>query len=359
MNPFIAIQEDEDILIPVEYHKTNDLCAIIYDQLTELFIEENYKGLKATTVDLNKGTIKTKELKEKTINSIDWLKENKLTDEIELILSKEILMAVTSDFMDFISESLHSAKRGKMTVAYALLRKPITDLLLILEQLLVDKKEFISRFYHNGDPKSYDPSNRKVNKLDIIEQAVKKIRIGSLFTPKHIYNLRYNKESEIGLNGLTNKALHIVTSDRNYKTEEQNLNFVFSNNENYDSYYKHYYNIIPYLLIYSVSIIDELVFKILKDNDNQKLKILKEFKRLIGILLLTEYNDTEAKKRHSKIFNLISDRVKIKCPNCENINSIEKADCELFFQAEVLLCSSCTANILTKESIENINNFWG
>jgi phage FluMu protein Com len=359
MKPILAIEENEEIPLPKKYHKINNLCAIIYDQLTELYTEENYKDLNSTVVNFKKGQSKVNELKKKKINPLEWLEENELTDDIEIIVSKQILMAVTSDFINFVFESLYTAKRGKMTIAYALLRKPITDLLFILEQLLVDRKEFIHRFYHIGEPKEYDPSNRKIDKLAIIEKAIEKIRIGNLFSGEYIYDLRYNKEFDIGFNGLTNQAIHIVTNDRNYKTEEQNLNFVFSNKENTESYFEHYYNLVPYLLIYSVSVIDEIVFEILKDSDNQKLKIVKEFRRLIAMLLSTEYIGIRTKKNNKEIFSLIKDKIKIKCPNCENINSIERADCELFFETEILLCTSCLQNILiTDESIESINNFW-
>jgi hypothetical protein len=360
MKPILTIEENEEISLPKKYHKTNNLCAIIYDQLTELYTEENYKDLSNTIVNFEKGQIKIKELRKKKINPLDWLKENELTDDIEIILTKQILMAVTSDFINFVFESLYSAKRGKMTVAYALIRKPITDLLLILEQLLVDRKGFIYRFYHIGEPKGYDPSpnNQKIDKLAIIEKAIKKIRIGNLFSGKYIYDLRYNKQSDIGFNGLTNKAIHIVTNDINYRTEQQNLNFVFSNKENTESYFKHYYNLVPYLLIYSVSVIDEIVFEILKDSDNQKIKVVKEFRRLIGMLLSTEYIGIRTKNDSKEIFSLIKNKVKIKCSNCENINSIEKADCELFFEAETFLCTSCLQNILiTDESIESLDSF--
>lgn len=67
--------------------------------------------------------------------------------DLELILTKHIILSITSDFINFVFESLYCAKRGKITVAYALIRKPFTDELLILEQLLYNRSDFIYRFF--------------------------------------------------------------------------------------------------------------------------------------------------------------------------------------------------------------------
>ncbi len=40
----------------------------------------------------------------------DKLALGNITDDIEIIVSKQILMAVTSDFINFMFESLHTAK---------------------------------------------------------------------------------------------------------------------------------------------------------------------------------------------------------------------------------------------------------
>ncbi len=185
-------------------------------------------------------------------------------------------------------EALRCAKKGKMTVAYALVRKPLTDELFILEQLLVDKKDFIHRFFMDGKTKGYDPSNRNIDKQDIIEKSLSKIFLNPIFSSEHIFEVRYDKSCEYGLNGLTNQALHIVTNDFRYKTEEQNLNFVFSTKKDIKRYLKHFYSFVPYLLIYAVSVIDGIIFSSLKDDDNQNLRYVKSLRRLVGFMLLNE-----------------------------------------------------------------------
>lgn len=278
MKPYIQIQKGEKVFIPKKYHIINDICSIIYDQMSEIYKNDNYKGLVTTDIQILRNDKGLKKYYNEGKNVFDWLNDNNLKDEIELILIKEILMAVTSELINFTFESLYSAKRGKMSVAYSLIRKPFTDLLLILEQIFVNGTDFIERFYHDGDPKSYDPSprNNNINKIDLIQQALSKIQISfMMFDAEFIHDLRYNKNLEVGLNWITNHALHIVTNDQRYKTTNQNLNFVFSDKEDINNYYKHYYKVVPILLIYAASIVDGIVFSILKDSENQKLKVVK------------------------------------------------------------------------------------
>lgn len=360
MKPILAIEKGEYILLPKKYHKINNLCAIIYDQLTEIYKEYNYKELSETSIKFGDDTKYTKELKTGKIHPLDWLKHNELNDEIEIVITKQMVLAVGSDFINFMFESMYCAKRGKMTVAYALLRKPITDELLIFEQLLGDRNGFINRFFHSGILDDYDPSSKNLDKQKIIQQAIDKLRINLFASSEFIYDLRYNKSYAAGINGITNHALHIVTKDRNYRTLEQNLNFVFSNEEDINEYYEHYYNLVPYLLIYSVSIIDELIFSILKDEDNQNLKTVKEFRRIIGLILLTEYTNFTQKRKNKSLFKNITKDLKFICPKCGKENKIERADCELFFETEVFLCTKCFENLLsTKNSVKILEKAMG
>lgn len=92
-----------------------------------------------------------------------------------------------------------------------------------------------------------------------------------------------------------NHTLHIVTSDKNYKTENQNFNFVFSQKEDIERYYLHYYGFIQTLLIYSFSVIDDLVFNLLSPTDRNQ-RVVMEFKKFITLLLLVDNQKDEINK---------------------------------------------------------------
>ncbi|MDI1305335.1 MAG: hypothetical protein PSX42_10905 [bacterium] len=356
----LAIEEDDDlydVAIPEKYIKVNNICAVIYDQLTELYHGNNYRNLFQTSIEGKFAKKFIEETQKNKIHALDWLKSQNLTHEIELVVSKQVLAAVTSDFINFVFESMHAAKRGKMTVAYALLRKPFADELLILEQLLIDRTEFINRFFHIGIPNTYDPSNRKLDKKEIIRKVSEKLNASFLYDAELIYDLRYNKAFDAGINGVSNQALHIVTSDKNYQTTEQNFNFVFSQKEDFKNYFDNYYLVVPNLLFYAVSVIDGIVFNFLEDENNQNIKALKKLRRSIGFLLILEISNIGSKSKIDKIFKVISDALKFKCGKCRKTTQIERADLELFFEVETFICIHCYRTLThTKSSLKTIRN---
>jgi DNA-directed RNA polymerase subunit RPC12/RpoP len=354
--PVIAIEKGEKVFIPRKYRRIHNLCAIIYDQLTEIYKNDNYKSLQFSAFEFKDGDVDIEKLKEESIHALDWLKNNNRNEEIELVLTKHIVLALVSDFINFIFESMHCAKRGKLTVAYALLRKPLTDELLLLEQILSNRTDFINKLFHSGNPEDYDPSNKNVDKLKIIKNALTKLDVPFFQDYEFIHELRYDKASDMGINGITNHALHIVTKDRNYRTEEQNLNFIFSQKDDMERYYWQYYFVVPYLLIYAVCIIDKILFSILTDDDNQCLSIVKHFRRYVGFVLFTEYRSG---KRINGVFKTISNGVNLTCPKCKNHLTINRADYILFFETELIVCPNCLINILNKENVKVIGNAIG
>ncbi|GAB5566111.1 MAG: hypothetical protein Wins2KO_31740 [Winogradskyella sp.] len=358
---FLYIQGNEKTSLSKRYKKVNNICAILYDQLTEIFTLENYESLSLTEVTHPEMDKVMDQLEKDDIHILDWLKEKGAIDDITKVLTKHLLMSITSDFVNFMYESLRNAKNGKMTVAYALLRKPLTDELLILEQLLVDKEDFVNRFFIDGRTKGYDPSpsNKNIDKQSVVNQAVNKLYLNPILMPDYIYEVRYDKACDFGLNGLTNQALHIVTNDFRYKTDEQNLNFVFSTKEDLKTYREHYYTFVPYLLIYAISVIDGIVFDLLRDDDNQNLRYVKALRRLTGFLLIQKHTKILDKKSIDRIFKIIGDGMPKECHICGHQNEIGQADLEIFFETEAFVCQNCFNNYLaTKESVDSIKNFF-
>lgn len=356
----IYIEKDEDVLLPKKYHVTNNICALIYDQILDFFGKEFNGELNRTKFTIDEKKHKgVRELREGKLHILDWLKLNELNDELITTLVKHVTLSIVSDFANFMYESLCCAKKGKMTVAYSLLRKPLTDELLLLEQLLNDPIDFIDRFYHIGNPVKYDPvKNNEEAKIAIIEKAISNITTYGLFNKDIIYKLRYDKSTPNGFNRISNLALHIVTSDKNYRTEDGNLNFIFSVKEDYKEYWDHYYYFVPYLLIYSLTIMDTILFKYLSEKDYSAIKTLKSFKRFIGLILWSEQNANTIKKEAHELYNKISASITIKCFRCEQSLNLSKADLELFFHKEIILCPQCFENQFKGDIlIEKIKDF--
>ena len=354
----LYINEGDEIPLDKKFHKIHNLCAIVYDQLTEIFSQENYSTLNSTKFNIDKDNdVDVEKFENREIHALDWLKTNGLNDEIRQVLVKHVTMSVLADFVNFIFESLSCAMRGKMAVAYALLRKPLTDELLIFEQILDNDEDFINRFFHDGEPSNYDPSARNIDKRKIIANALKKSKPNIVFNSELIYDLRYGKTLGKGINGISNHALHIVTNDKNYKTTEQNLNFVFSTKEDVLEYWNNYYFHVPYLLIYSVSVVDNIISKFLTSKENEHFLNVKVMIRLIGILLWDEWRDGE-KNKNSKIFELLAGNLKLDCEECGANIELERADFELFLETGTFLCPTCFNSLINSPTaIKGLNEF--
>ena len=351
MKQTLFIENVNDEVLPKEYHKINNICAIIYDQVTEIFTKKNYKSLFETNIKFNENNQNLEQLENGEIHILDYLKENELNDDIENILTKHLLLSISSDFANFVFESLSCAKKCKSTVAYALSRKPFTDELYLLEQLLVDRKNFIHKFFHIGDSKNYDPSYNFTEKKIIketIEKTIAELKMNYFHSKDFIYELRYDKSFVQGINGLSNKALHIVTIDKTYKTTEQNLNFIFSKQKDIFDQLNNYYSTIPHLLFYATSVIDEIAFSFIKKNDhqNKSIRILKQFKRLIGHILFSEANKITKPFENDKLFKNISESLNFGCENCNSINEIVRDDFEHFFYYDSITCENCSTDLL-------------
>jgi hypothetical protein len=185
---------------------------------------------------------------------LNTLIANGYEDECDLLILKQIFIAVLSDFLHFIYTALKASESAKLSVAYALLRKPLKDNLFILEWMLADTEDFLNNYKSEKSFKDLTidkiPSNRKI---EIIEKANSKI-ILPIIPPDFIYELRYDKSKEYSFEPIWQKANHLITSCMHYKTEEMNLNFVFSDDYAKENQWNTLYFLLPSLLFYAVQI---------------------------------------------------------------------------------------------------------
>lgn len=349
----LLIAENENSVLPKEFHLINDICAIIYDQLTDLLANSSYdQYFKHTAFTINPELHQSiEDLSNGNTHILDWLAQNNMNDEVCTTLTKHVSLSILSDFVNFLYESLSCAKKGKITVAYSLLRKPFTDELLILEQLLSNKEDFIQKFFYNGNPEHYDPASRSIKRnkkeRDVIENAIQKLTLDRFLSPEIIYNIRYDKSFANGMNGISNKALHIVTTDNNYKTLNQNLNFIFSSSPGYyEKHCEHFYFFAPILLIYSAAIADELLFQYLPEEGHKTEKILRAFKRFIAYSFLHDKGD-------ETLLDTLAQVLRYQCEDCNHNKDIDKADYELFLRTGLFVCDKCFQPAkFTTESID-------
>lgn len=347
----IIIEKGQKTKVPKAFHFVNNICAYIYDQLTEILSDSFYMDMANSNVDFD-GDEKLKEAFNDTQDHpLDILQKADRNHDIEIIVTKHVVMSIIADMVNFLYESIVIAQKGKMSVAYALLRKPFTDQLLILEQIMSGRTDFINRYFHDGDPKNYDPSARDIDKKAIIDNALKKLN-SVIFQSDIIHDLRYDKSCEAGINAYTNHALHIVTNDKNYKTENQGLNFTFPlDDEDLEDFFSHYYYAVSILLIYTASVVDKIVFELIENIDGRKEE--KLFKRFLASIML--YDD-EQKSFSKKMYSAFSKMLVTECSICKYTNKFTKKDFEDYFYEHFFACKKCYNPVtLSETALDMIN----
>jgi len=343
----IIIEKGTKTRLPKPFHFVNNVCAYLYDQLTEILSDPYYLDMAGTTFEDNLTLVR---MLDEGLHPLDALKKLGLNHELEVVVTKHVAMSIIADLVNFVYESIIIAQKGKLSVAYALLRKPLTDQLLILEQIVADRADFIKRYFHDGDPQKYDPSAANLDRKKIVEQSIEKL-CAMLYSPNLIYELRYDKTSEVGINRFTNHALHIVTNHKHYKTENQGLNFTFPvDDEDMFDFYNHYYSAVSVLLNYLAAVVDHIVFNLIEDKEKRRVE--KMLSRFIGFIMI--YDDQKrslSKLTYSQLSNLLA----TECDICKTKNKYTKRDFEEYFYNHYFTCKRCFNPFpLAPEALDNI-----
>lgn len=246
-------------------------------------------------------------------------------DDLYFIAIKNVIRAVILDYHQFISEALENIKKGQLTVAYTLLRKPLKENLFILEWIAADSFEFFKR-YNFDDSKSYSPLILQCDKeflRNIIKAAIDNIEINSFYDPEFIFQLRYDKSKIFSFDQLWNLSTHLVTDRIPIKTETFNLNFVFSNENDRELQLAHIYSLLPYLMFYSVDVIETALKRI-----SQLGKDSLSTRRYLGFLAwIQEYyveGNLERAKEMKSLLKELTASIDSKCEKCGKKLKLDK-----------------------------------
>ena len=140
--------------LPKEFRDAHAACMFMHDVMVE-FLRSGEKN-SAFRHEFSFGEHEIKSL-EGEINILDWLEKKQKHDERSLVIRTVVLPAVLSDMLHCIYEALTAAEKGKMSVAFMLLRKPIQESLYLLEAMVIDENDFVEKL--SLDPMFLRPKN--------------------------------------------------------------------------------------------------------------------------------------------------------------------------------------------------------
>jgi hypothetical protein len=213
----------------------------------------------------------------------------------------EIFKGLLNDFIAFTQTSIESIRSNppKLTVSYALARKPYEDAIHYFERLILGEEKFVEEFLSDSSKIGSKKYYEAINKKEIHKKAKLKINYNL-----DLENFRFSKE----IKGLFHKSLHHFTENRNWKTESENINFVFLNQDpklveyhTYKLYQIHLEN-----LFYGYRLISNLVEKYnIEINDLYEIRLVLAFAWGNSIFLAEK---------------ITFDDIDYKCRECGNIS---------------------------------------
>lgn len=268
MDVLKGVKPTEHRRLPDRHDLPHAVAFFLHDELSHLVVELERSRSLSVRFDLKED--ERKEMQGLVGEELwEWLRRTDRLDVAIDLTYRQLTAAVVSDACHFLSESLIASGKGKLTVAYALLRKPFKENLLLLEWLGGSPEDFLVRFH--GE--SIDPYvlNRlsKEKRLEIIQAAADIVSLPGI-DAELLWLVRYAKEYHNSLETLWTKATHLVTSVQASATEPMNLNFVFSHREALEDQWEHYYSVVPLLLRYFVGVAEHVASRFVEWDESDR-----------------------------------------------------------------------------------------
>lgn len=293
-----SLKNKKNSFLPEEFAIAHELSFIIHDVMAQIIKSGEEGNFFTTTIDFENDD-ESESLK----NSDDifaWLEaENRFSDRAK-VLKTSVLPAVLSDMLHCIYEALETSRKGKLSISYMLIRKPFQESLYLLESIVLDELDFSQKLaedplqLRSKNARGLNAHAKRIQKvLDILNES-------SRFDATYIAQLRYDKMREDSFDGICNHAMHLFTEHKAIRTEQLNINFIFSGWDQKISQWSYLYSRIPYLLFYTLQIVEYIVMSIAPTTQ----EYLDETQRRISasIVLWWKYIDENYKCPQLEIF---------------------------------------------------------
>lgn len=312
------------------------------DDYNFLMLCNNYIVSILEQADLKKWSEEKLDLKEKDKRKamsekydIFYFRNHGYATIINKSLYKHIIFSLISDYNIYIMDAIDCSLKGHFSTAYTLLRKPFKDTLFLIELFYVSGHRMVSKFV-NKPIKDFDPS--KYTEKDIKKVLRKVCRKINFFTAKKMYDLRYSRDSYESLEKLWNKAIHIVTDRKEYKTENGNFNMIFYDDDIVNEQITYIYKVLCSIQLYFIVLISNILLdEKLITEEEYNFNINNLFFAFCTTIKSDKLNNEQEKSlayqcRYCKEVNqfdkkqIINNHFKRKCNKCGKIYDIEKFD---------------------------------
>lgn len=256
MRQYSSLANRTNTILPPNKAAAHQLCFTVHDIMAQLLVSGQRAKAFRTHIEFRDDADRL--AFENADDIFMWLDQSRRLDERADLLVTIVFPAVLSDMLHCFYEALESSRKAKLSIAFMLLRKPLQESLFLLESVIADRQDF-------GEKLNSEPMRLRSQKAGGIDAHAKRIQkvlelIGEdhRFDARYIAQLRYDKESQDGFDGICNKALHLFTDHKAIRTAPLNINFIFSDISSTMTQWSYLYSRLPYLLVYIHCIVEHV-----------------------------------------------------------------------------------------------------
>jgi hypothetical protein len=240
--------------MPERFDESHHLCYLNHDVMVELLRSGELVGAFEYRFPLNEAEAESLRA---AADVFEWIEQESRHEERAPILRATVFPALLSDLLHFIYEALQSARKGKLIVAFALLRKPLQENLYLMETIAIDLTGF-------SDKLAADPMKLRLKNVgglsghrNRIAAVLEIIGETDRFDAGYLAQLRYEK-CEDGFDGICNLAMHLFTEHDAIKTDKLNINFIFTDLNAKETQWAYLYSRMPYILLYARRLVEHV-----------------------------------------------------------------------------------------------------
>jgi len=244
------------LALPPSCFDAHSLCLLNHDALLKLLISGRQKGMFLHQVRLE--SERDRQQLEAAANVFEWLEATGRSNELSKVLRTVVFPAVLADFLYFTEEALDTSRKGKLAVCYSLLRKPLQEALFVFEEMLIDLDEFVELIERSPERLHSQSVGGLRSHAERINKVLELLQETDRFDADYIVQLRYDKQTGDGFDGICNKATNVFTGRASIRTEPMNIGFIFSGKEENLAQWNYLYTRLPYLLTYARLVIQRL-----------------------------------------------------------------------------------------------------
>jgi len=332
--------------LPDQFRFAHDFSYFLHDLLVQIIASGEESGIFDVQV-----TIEDEDKRSDLSHSNDalaWLEANGYRQVAEEVAYRLTFLALLSDFALFVYEALSCSRKDKLVVAFALLRKPLKDNLFYLEWMLVDRAGFLSALLDQGADSLRNRNDEK-RQMELMEQVSAILADNGAFDAGLVRELRYRKDSAIGLDRFLTQAHHLVTVESAaIKTEHRNLNLIFRSQGVSEGQWAHLYGTLPYLLNYAVEVA-ECILGTFAPTEPEFLFRMR-MRRNAGLLFwASEMPTIGAPVDFGAMLAECQLVFPKECPACEALWSLDahslKGSYRQIYESGSLICPNCSADV--------------